>query len=121
MATARSKPLPRTPSARNAERDRRSALQTEAQQQRQARLETLKNAAAIVAATAEGKLLLRQLHELCGRNVNKAARRYEQGAGGALVLVDVLPNATIYNAARESIWLDFRVLFDKRQLKNIEG
>lgn len=117
----RNKPLPRIPSERKVAREEKAEQAQVKQTEAELYMQQLKSAAATVANTAEGIMLLQHIERICGRNLPKAARRYEQGASGALTLMDVNPNATIYNTGKEDVWLALRSLFDKRQRNKIEG
>ncbi len=102
--------LPVIPSAR-------AAAMAQSQQERkdteQERIDTLRAVAREVVATPSGLHFLQHLAQICGRNRVKASLRYERGADGSLVLTDVAPNATIYLAARESVWLEIAQLIGK--------
>lgn len=116
------KPLPRIPSERKEELDNRANQAELLKKQQQERRAQLRSAAAIVAKTAEGQMLLAHLAQtVCGYNRSKSARRFDRAADGSLLLVDVSPHAAIHNAAREDVWLEMRTLFEKNQLNKIEG
>jgi hypothetical protein len=98
-------PSERTAAIAQAQKERKDAEKD--------RIDTLKAVAREVAATPSGMYFLQHLAQICGRNRVKASLRYERGADGSLVLTDVAPNATIYLAARESIWLEIAQLIGK--------
>ena len=109
--------LARLPSARSAEAERRRveriAKETE-------RIKKLRKAANELAATANGKIFLKHLASVCGRNRIKSAQRFEVH-GENMVLVDVSPNATIHHAAVESVWLQVRSLLDPKHIHEMEN
>lgn len=72
----------------------------------------LTNCVAIASSTAEGIIAFRQLMCMCGYNQSTVAVNPQTGA--------VNIEGSIYNAARENIWKEFRQLIPVKTRKKIE-
>ena len=72
----------------------------------------LKEAANIVAASAEGMILLKYILELSGHKKHKAVVDPTSG--------EVNTQSTVWNVARESLYLSVSKLLDERNLKRVE-
>lgn len=72
----------------------------------------LKEAANIVAASAEGVILLKYIMDLSGHKKHKAVVDPTSG--------EINTQSTVWNVARESLYLSVSKLLDERNLKRVE-
>ncbi len=72
----------------------------------------LKKCTEIASSTPEGIIAFRQLMCMCGYNKSAVCGNPQSG--------DINLNSTLYNAARENLWNEFRQLIPVKARKKIE-
>ncbi len=96
----------------NSERDKEiKANQQKVLEAEQKKMGQLVQCVGVAASTPEGIIAFRQLMCMCGYNLSCVV-------GDAKIGIDV--NGTLYNAARENIWKEFRQLIPVKARKKIE-
>ncbi len=85
--------------------------QKAAQDEEQKKFKQIAKCVAIATSTPEGIIAFRQLMNTCG---------YNQSAVTCTPQGDINLNGTLYNAARENIWKEFRHLVPVKTRKKIE-
>jgi hypothetical protein len=89
-----------------------SDKQKEVLEKQQKNFNQLKRCVEIASSTPEGIIAFRQLLNMCGYNKSVVVVNPQQGG------IDTV--GSVYNAARENIWKEFRQLIPARTLKKIE-